>query len=100
LQSGTSFGTSLASEVNAVHVVLTNFPGAIPGTESLPKLLKYNGEKLFEALKQAKYSEELRDQLGRLEVQLTIFQLTTLILAAITIIEGVALYAGRKRKTG
>ena len=96
LQSGTGFGASLSSEVGAVHVVLTNFPGAIPGTESLPKLLKYNAERLFKAVEQAKYTEDLRSQISSLEGQLTVFEVATIILAAVAVIEGVFLYA-RKR---
>lgn len=96
LQSGTSFGASLSSETGAVHVVLTNFPGAIPGTESLPKLLKYNAERLFKAVEQAKYTEHLRSQVSSLEGQLTIFKVATVILAAVVVIEGVVFYARRR----
>lgn len=51
LQSGIDFGARLAFEVSAVHVVLTNFPGAVPHTSTYLEMLRYNANKLFEALK-------------------------------------------------
>lgn len=51
LQSGPDFGARLAYEVGAVHVVLTNFPGALPGTATHLEMLRYNADKLFEALR-------------------------------------------------
>jgi len=51
LQSGIDFGAKLASEVGAVQVILSNFPGAIPGTESHVKLIEYNARQLFDAVK-------------------------------------------------
>jgi ABC-type Zn uptake system ZnuABC Zn-binding protein ZnuA len=51
LQSGIDFGARLAFEVGAVHVVLTNFPGALPQTTTYLEMLRYNAERLFEALR-------------------------------------------------
>lgn len=50
LQSGTNIGGQIAEEIKAEHVVLTNFPGAVPGTDSLLEMLRYNGEQLLEAV--------------------------------------------------
>jgi ABC-type Zn uptake system ZnuABC Zn-binding protein ZnuA len=50
LQSGTQVGAQIAQEINAKHVVLTNFPGAVPGTDSLVEMLRYNGEQLLAAV--------------------------------------------------
>ncbi|MBU1050310.1 metal ABC transporter substrate-binding protein [Candidatus Bipolaricaulota bacterium] len=50
LQSGIEFGGKLAREVNAVHVVLSNFPGALPNTATLLDLLARNAEALFTAI--------------------------------------------------
>ena len=50
LQSGTEFGAGLASDVNATQVILTNFPGAIPGTETYAQMIEYNARQLFDAL--------------------------------------------------
>jgi len=50
LQSGVDFGAKLAREVDAVHVVLSNFPGAMPGTATVIDLLTRNAEALLSAL--------------------------------------------------
>lgn len=57
LQSGISFGARLAFEIGAVHVVLTNFPGAVPHTGTYLEMIRYNADRLFEALK-IYYGEE------------------------------------------
>ncbi|MHC1586653.1 MAG: metal ABC transporter substrate-binding protein [Candidatus Hecatellaceae archaeon] len=98
LQSGTAFGASLAEEVGAIHVVLTNFPGAIPGTDSLADLMKYNARQLFDAVKKVEYTEELREEIGTLKTQLTITLTAAIVLAAVAAVEGAALYAARKRR--
>lgn len=51
LQSGTDFGARLAYELGAVHVVLTNFPGALPGTKGYLQMLSYNANQLLNAKK-------------------------------------------------
>jgi ABC-type Zn uptake system ZnuABC Zn-binding protein ZnuA len=50
LQSGVSFGAKLAHAVGAVHVVLTNFPGALPGTADLLAMLAANARAVFSAV--------------------------------------------------
>ena len=50
LQSGIDFGAKLAREVGAVHVVLSNFPGAMPGTATVLDLFQRNGNSLFAAI--------------------------------------------------
>ena len=50
LQSGVNFGAKLAREVGAVHVVLSNFPGAMPGTATVLDLFTQNAEALFSAI--------------------------------------------------
>ena len=50
LQSGIEFGGKLAREVDAVHVVLSNFPGAMPRTATLIDLLARNAAALFTAI--------------------------------------------------
>ena len=49
-QSGTDFGLGLAADVGATQVVITNFPGAINGTETYTKMIEYNARQLFDAL--------------------------------------------------
>ncbi|MCX8206645.1 MAG: metal ABC transporter substrate-binding protein [Methanothrix sp.] len=50
LQSGVKVGEQIAGEINATHVVLTNFPGAVEGTETLDKMILHNGESLLAAV--------------------------------------------------
>ena len=50
LQSGVSFGARLAHELGAIHVVLTSFPGAIPGAVDLSAMLQANAEAVFSAV--------------------------------------------------
>lgn len=50
LQSGVNFGAKLAREIGAVHVVLSNFPGAMPGTATVLDLFERNAEALFFAI--------------------------------------------------
>ncbi len=51
LQSGVNFGAKLAYEIDAVHVVLTNFPGATPSTATYQEMIHYNAEQLFAGLR-------------------------------------------------
>jgi len=50
LQSGVHFGAKLAREVGAIHVVLSNFPGAMPRTATVLDLFAQNAEALFSAV--------------------------------------------------
>lgn len=50
LQSGVEFGGKLAREIAAIHVVLSNFPGAMPNTATVIDLLARNAEALFAAI--------------------------------------------------
>ncbi|MCD6141359.1 zinc ABC transporter substrate-binding protein [Candidatus Bipolaricaulota bacterium] len=50
LQSGIDFGAKLAQEVGAVHVVLSNFPGAMPHTATVLDLFVRNADSLFSAI--------------------------------------------------
>jgi uncharacterized protein YlxW (UPF0749 family) len=119
LQIDVEFGAEIASEVGAEHVILTNFPGAIPGTETLPEMLRYNAEQLFNStitwqsmstLKAEK--EDLVNQVNTLQQsasalkaenddlqnQVTIFQITTSLAVVVVAVEVVLLYAVRKKK--
>jgi len=50
LQSGVQFGGKLARELDAIHVVLSNFPGAMPNSATVIDLLERNAEALFDAV--------------------------------------------------
>lgn len=50
LQSGVSFGGRLAQALGAAHVVLTNFPGPLPGTVDMLSMLRVNAQLVFAAV--------------------------------------------------
>jgi ABC-type Zn uptake system ZnuABC Zn-binding protein ZnuA len=98
LQIDTEFGAGIASQVGAEHVVLTNFPGAVPNTETLAKMLSYNAEQLFNGTIMWKSTSTLRAERGDLQNQVTIFQITTSLAVVVALAEAVLLYAKRKKK--
>ena len=73
LQSGTDFGAKVASESGASHIILTNFPGAIPGTDTYLKMITYNTKQLLEGIEIYEYKQgeilELESQISELELQ-------------------------------
>ena len=86
LQSGTKLGSQIASEIGAYHVILTNFPDAVPGTGTLSEMMKYNADQLFNAVKAEKETpEETSDT----------YKITSVILAALCI--GIIVLYFRKR---
>jgi hypothetical protein len=98
LQIDTDFGRGIASEVGAEHVVLTNFPGAIPGTENLSRMFHYNAEQLFNGTITWRSTANLRAEREDLKNQVAIFQITTSLAVVVAGAEAVWLYVGRKRK--
>lgn len=73
LQSGTEFGSRIASECGASHVIFTNFPGAVPGTETYLEMLTYNTQQLINGITTYEYKQgdiaSLEDQLSTTELQ-------------------------------
>jgi len=100
LPSGYTFGAKLAADIGAQHVILTNFPGAIPGTETYAEMIEYNARQLFEAVKRYRLIQgEIRDlnsALNTANLYVKILTATTIILLATTIVEAALLYKGRK----
>jgi len=97
LQVGVDFGAQIASEVGAVHVVLTNFPGAIPGTGNLSQMFSYNAKQLFEGTRAWKNTRELRSEIDTLRSQLALFEALTSIAIIIAVMEAVWLYIVRRK---
>ena len=98
LQIDTEFGAGVASEVGAEHVVLTNFPSAVPNTETLADMLKYNTEQLFNATITYQSESALKAEKVELQNQLAIFQVATSLAVIVALFEAVLLYAKRKNK--
>ncbi len=97
LQIDTEFGVGIANEVGAEHVVLTNFPGAIPGTETLAKMLRYNAEQLFDATSTWHITSDLKAEKIDLENEVTLYQITTVIAVVVAAFLAVLLYARKKK---
>jgi hypothetical protein len=97
LQIDVEFGKGIATEVGAEHVVLTNFPGAIPGTGSLTEMFRYNAAQLFNATITWRSTTTLRTELEDSKNQVTTYQTTTSLAVIIAIAEAVWLYIGKKR---
>ena len=98
LQIDVEFGKGIAAQVGAEHVVLTNFPGAIPGTGNLTQMFQYNAEQLFNATSTWRTTAALRVDMEGLRNHLTIFQITTSVAVIVAVVEAVWLYVGRKRR--
>jgi ABC-type Zn uptake system ZnuABC Zn-binding protein ZnuA len=97
LQIDTEFGAEIASQVGAEHVVLTNFPGAVPNTETLAKMLRYNAEQLSNGTAMWKSTSTLRAERADLQNQVTIFQIAASLAVVVALAEAVLLYAKRKK---
>ena len=97
LQIDTEFGAEIASQVGAEHVVLTNFPGAVPNTETLAKMLRYNVEQLSNGTVTYQSTSTLKAERVDLQNQLTIFQIATSLAVIVVFAEAVLLYAKRKK---
>lgn len=83
LQSGTSFGARVAGETGISHVIFTNFPGAIPDTDTYLDMITYNTDQLIQGVAthdQTSLSEQnLQLQIGSLELQRNFFAAITII---------------------
>ncbi len=97
LQIDTEFGEGIGSQLGAEHLVLTNFPGAIPKTETLSTMLRYNAEQLFNGTVTWQSSSTIRAEREDLVNQVTIYQITTSLALIIVAIEAILLYVERKR---
>ena len=50
LQSGTEFGEQTAKETGKIHVVFTNFPGAIENVDTYLEMIEYNTAELIKGI--------------------------------------------------
>jgi len=98
LQIDTEFGGGIANEVGAEHVVLTNFPGAIPGTETLAKMLRYNAEQLLAGTSTWHITSALKEEKIGLGNEVTLYQITTAIAVVVAAFEAVMLYSRKKKR--
>jgi ABC-type Zn uptake system ZnuABC Zn-binding protein ZnuA len=98
LQSGTEFGARVASESGASHVIFTNFPEAVPGTDTYLDMITYNTQQLIDGIENYEYKkgdiENLQNQIDELEFQRN----AAIIFVAILAITSLAFYAMYKKK--
>lgn len=87
LQSGTELGEKIASEIGAVEVALTNFPGTAPELNNVTEVMKYNAKLLAKALEKATVMKEKT----MLERQIEFWRTTTYTLTVLAIALGLAL---------
>lgn len=73
LQSGTDFGAHVASESGVSHIIFSNFPGAIPGTDNYLDMIAYNTDQLIDGINAYEYKKgdisNLESQISGLELQ-------------------------------
>jgi len=93
LQSGVEFGSKLASEAGVSHVVLTNFPGAVPDTDSYLEMISYNADQTINGIALFDYKQgeiqSLQKNIDSLEIQRNLLLTTTLMFILLSIILGV-----------
>ncbi len=98
LQSGTDFGANIASETGKSHIIFTNFPGAIPGTDTYFEMIEYNTEKLVDGIQTYEYKRgdiaDLEKQVSSIEMQRNIVTTIAGMFAILTML----LYVMYKRK--
>jgi len=96
--------TSIAEKeevVGAQHVILTNFPGAVPDTENYAKMIEYNARQLFDSVKRHRMTQgeirQLTEELNNASIQVKILTATTIIFLATTAVEAFVIYKRRGR---
>jgi len=81
MQSGTAFGARVASESGIIHVIFSNFPGAIPNTDTYVEMITYNTDQLIKGITSFDYTtdqtRELQSELGSVSLQRNAFAMTT-----------------------
>ncbi|HIH00749.1 TPA: zinc ABC transporter solute-binding protein, partial [Thermoplasmata archaeon] len=98
LQSTVDFGANLAAEFGKEHVVLSNFPGAIPGKYTYLDNMAYNVEELINA---ATSYEETQGEISELESEVSSLEFQRLVLVstlvAMSVLLVLSLVIGRRR---
>jgi len=69
LQSGTDFGAHIASESGTNHLIFTNFPGAVPNTDTYLDMITYNTQQLVDGISTYEYKQgKIADLESRVQV--------------------------------
>jgi ABC-type Zn uptake system ZnuABC Zn-binding protein ZnuA len=101
LQSGTEFGAKVADDNGKEHVVLTNFPNAIPGTDTYLDMIDYNTDELIDAAKRYEYKQgeiaDLEAQVKDLEAESGLYMTMAVIFLIVALFMGVLVVRSRSR---
>ena len=101
LQSGTEFGAKVASDTGKEHVVLTNFPNALPGTDTYLDMIDRNTDELIEAAERYEYKQgeiaDLEAQVKDLEAESGMYMTLAIIFLVVTVFLGLLLVRSRSR---
>jgi ABC-type Zn uptake system ZnuABC Zn-binding protein ZnuA len=94
LQSGTDVGAEIAASIGAEHVVLTNFPNAVPETDTLAAMIAYNANQLFNAVQCQKNqdTQELEFALQKEVSKRQVYQVIAAVLFVVCLVESVVIY--------
>lgn len=99
LQSGTEVGAEIAAAIGAEHAVLTNFPTAVPETDTLAAMIAYNADQLLTAVKKQKEQgriSELESELIREKAKKQVYQVIAAVFFVLCIVEAVVIYVRQK----
>jgi ABC-type Zn uptake system ZnuABC Zn-binding protein ZnuA len=88
LQSTVDFGANLAAEFGKEHVILSNFPGAIPGKYTYLDNLDYNVEELIDA---ATAYEDTQTEISELESEVSSLEFQRIALISAVVVLAVLL---------
>ncbi len=99
LQSGTDFGAQVASQTGVSHVIVTNFPGAVPNTDTYLDMLDYNTDQLIDGAKTYEYKKgdiaRLESQVEDLKFQNALYLSLSVILLFVAVFLGVLFVRAR-----
>lgn len=98
LQSGTNFGAQIASKTGKSHVIFSNFPGAIPGTDNYLDMISYNTNQLVEGIETYEYKQGDISNLENIIKNLEFERNISIVFAFIFAIIIIALYVLYKKK--
>lgn len=99
LQSTVDFGSNLAAEMGKEHVILSNFPGAIPGKYTYIENTEYNVDCLVDA---AVSYEETAEEISELESEVSSLEFQRLALvsavAVLAVLLVISVVVSRRRE--
>ncbi len=98
LQSGTTFGAKVASETGKSHVILSNFPDAVPNTETYLKTIRYNVNQTIKGIETYDYKKGDIQNLESIIDEITIQRNASIGIAVIFALCSILLFIMFKRK--